>query len=380
MSRHARLKPRKTNRATPWEISIPPHMSATGKRERRYFETKEKAEWEIESIRDRRLSFGETLEKLTPARAAESLRAYKLLEGHNATLLDVVTEWLKIHRDRTASTTFVQLYNEFLEAKKDRSPKYLTELRITRDRWPNLHPLVVSDITHRTLSPIIGKLSRGARNPVLRYWRAVFNYGIKRGYLAENPVNGLDFERRRSKEVETLSVPQVRKMLEHALEHDLRLLPYVCLGVFCGCRPEGELTEVEWRDIDLDDRVVTIRPEVSKTHRRRFIELSENAVAWLRVYIDRGGITTGRIVPMTGNELRGHRRANWKAAGITKWTQQVMRHSYCSNWLAKHGDVNKLVLMSGHDSVETLWRHYHRGTPKTEAGKYWDIRPSEFSL
>jgi len=78
---------------------------------------------------------------------------------------------------------------------------------------------------------------------------------------------------------------------------------------------------------------------------------------------------------MTVLALRGHRRANWKAAGITKWTQQVMRHSYCSNWLAKHGDVNKLVLMSGHDSVETMWRAYHRGTPKAEAGKYWDIFP-----
>src|SRR6266403_2614363 len=373
MSRHARLKPRKTNRATPWEISIPPHMSATGKRERRYFETREKAEWEIESIRSRRLSFGETLDKLTPARAAESLRAYKLLEGHNVTLLDVVTEWLKIHRDRTASTTFVQLYNEFLEAKKDRNPKYLNELRATRDRWPQLHSLVVSDITHRDLSPIIGKLSRGARNPVLRYWRAVFNHGIKRGYLAENPVNGLDFERRRSKEVETLTSDQVRKMLEHALEHDLRLLPFLVLGCFAGVRPEDESVEIEWRDIDLNDKVVTIRPEVSKTNRRRFIDLSDNAVAWLRAYIDRGGATTGRVVQMTVLALRKHRRANWKAAGITKWTQQVMRHSYCSNWLAKHGDVNKLVLMSGHDSVDTMWRAYHRGVPKTEAEKYWSI-------
>ena len=31
------------------------------------------------------------------------------------------------------------------------------------------------------------------RNACMRYLRAVFNFGIKRGYLAENPVSRLDF-------------------------------------------------------------------------------------------------------------------------------------------------------------------------------------------
>ena len=54
-----------------------------------------------------------------------------------------------------------------------------------------------------------------------------------------------------------------------------------------------------------------------------------------------------------------------------------MRHTYCSNWLAKHTDINKLVLQSGHDSVDTMWRHYHRGTTEAEAKKFWAIRPKK---
>jgi hypothetical protein len=54
-----------------------------------------------------------------------------------------------------------------------------------------------------------------------------------------------------------------------------------------------------------------------------------------------------------------------------------MRHTYCSNWLAKHKDINKLVLQSGHDSVDTMWRHYHRGTTEADAKKFWVIRPSD---
>jgi integrase len=233
----------------------------------------------------------------------------------------------------------------------------------------------VSDIASADLAPLIDKLSPGARNPVLRYWRAVFNLGLKRGYLAKNPIEGLDFERRKRKEVETLTAEQVKKMLEHSLEHDLQLLPFLVLGLFCGVRPDGELQKIEWRDIDLTDRVVTIRPEVSKTTRRRFIDLSDNAILWLEAYRKRGGQMSGRIVTCNESELRGHRQRNWKAAGIEQWIQQGMRHTFCSNWLAQHKDVNRLVLQSGHDSVDTVWRNYHKGTPEAEAAKFWAIRP-----
>jgi hypothetical protein len=64
-----------------------------------------------------------------------------------------VTEWLEIHKDRNSSVPFLDLFNEFLAVKHDRNHEYLRELRITRDRWPELHSMLVSDITHRTPFP-----------------------------------------------------------------------------------------------------------------------------------------------------------------------------------------------------------------------------------
>jgi integrase len=376
--RHPSLEPKKLQgSAAPrqWYINIPKRFSDTGRQQRLFFETKEQAEGEIMSIRQRKLSFGQTLEQLSPARASEALAAYRLLEGHEVTLLDAVTGFLAVHKDRNSSIPFLELFNSFLDAKKDRNHEYLRELRITRDRWPELHAKLVCDITQRDLEPLVYKLTPGARNPILRYWRAVFNYGIKKGYLSENPINGLDFERRKRQEVETLTADQVKKMLEHSLEHDLELLPFLVLGLFCGARPDGELQKIEWRDIDLTDKVVTIRPEVSKTNRRRFIDVSDNAILWLEAYRKRGGQAIGRIVTCNESELRGHRQRNWKAAGIERWIQQGMRHTFCSNWLAKNKDVNKLVLQSGHDSVDTMWRNYHKGTPEAEAKNFWAIKP-----
>jgi integrase len=105
------------------------------------------------------------------------------------------------------------------------------------------------------------------------------------------------------------------------------------------------------------------------------VDLSDSAAAWLQTFIELRGIQSGLIVPFTPAVLRQRRKANQKAAGVKKWIQQGLRHTYCTNWLALHKDVNKLVLQSGHDSVETTWRNYQRGTTEAEAQKFWNIQP-----
>jgi integrase len=379
MPRTAFLEPtlreaRKKRGLAAWALNVPPDLSDTGKRKELFFRTKKDATSECERLKARKENFGRTITEPTPARMAEAVECYKLLDG-SATLLDAVRGFLAVQHVRRSSITFLDLFNRFLEAKKDRNEQYRRELRITRDRFPKLHGRLVVDISHNDLEPLLAQISPGGRNSVMRYLRALFNYGIKRGFLIENPISRLDFADRPRQEVEILSNKQVEGMLQHALAEDLKLLPFLVLGIFCGIRPDGELQKLEWRDLDLADSMVVIRPEVSKTRRRRFIDLSENAEAWLRATMKQKRPAVGRVVEFAESELRTHRKANWEAAGIKQWPQQGMRHTYCSNWLALHKDINKLVLQSGHDSVDTMWRHYHRGTSETEAHQFWAIMP-----
>jgi len=367
------IKSRKEQGKAPWCLSVPAHLSSTGQRQRLFYPTKSAANLEADKLAARRDNFGVSLTAISPARIAEAAEAYNLLEGTGLRLLDVVRTGLVMHKARSESIPFLDLFNQYLDAKAARDPEYLKELRLTRDRFPQLHPMLASEITPRKLERILSKLSDGARNPVMRYLRAVFNYGLKRNYLSENPISRLDFTPRPRREVEIIPNGQVSKMLHHALTDDLPLLPYLVLGLFCGIRPDGELQEMAWSDIDLADRIVVVRPEVSKTRRRRFPDLSENAKSWLLAYQDRGGSRMGKIVTYDESELRTHRRKNWQAAGITKWIPQGMRHTYCANWLAVHKDVNQLVLQSGHDSVDTMWRHYHRGVAEQEAKQFWAL-------
>jgi integrase len=286
-----------------------------------------------------------------------------------------VLAYCEILQRRSQSIPFLELFDRYLDFKQNRSANYLKELRIARDRFPSLHALPACDVTHEVLEPLLQPLPPAARNATMRYWRAVLRYGIKRGYLATNPIDRLDFVELRRQEVEILEVGEVQRLLADALENDLQLLPFLVLGFFCSIRPDGELSKLEWRDIDLRERVITIRPEVSKTKRRRFPDLSKNAVAWLNEYRLRSGSMEGKVTPWERETLRLHRVTNRTRAKVTRWPQQVMRHSFCSYWLALHQDVNKLVLQSGHDDPDTMWRHYHKGTKRAEAVKFWAIRP-----
>lgn len=218
----------------------------------------------------------------------------------------------------------------------------------------------------------------------MRYLRAVFNWGLKRDYLAINPVGKMDFEEVVKGDTEIFEPKIVTTILQDCLDNDLALLPYRVFGFFCGVRPDGELPRLDWQDLDWSDRILKLRAEITKKKRLRFVDVSENAIAWLLEYKRLGGKTNGMVVPFTSHELRTHHRENWaRVVGVTKkgkpkqgWIQQGMRHSYCSYWLVQHNnDVDTLVIQSGHESKEVLWRNYYRATTKAKAEKFWDIRP-----
>lgn len=363
-----------------WVVNIPPSLSDTGKRRQLFYDTQREANAACESIRTRQANFGITLAQLSPERIAEAAEAYKLLDAwpsqYRLSLVGIVQQHLNALRTREQSITFGALFDLFIAAKQNRSPRYRRELAITKNRFPALQDKLVPDLTHADVESALCGLTPGARNPVMRYFKAVFEYGIKRGYLTENPVKRLDFAVVKRTEVETVPASSVAAMLAHALDADLELLPFLVLGFFCGIRPDGELQRLEWRDVKFSDHVVVIRPEISKTSRRRFIDLSTNAERWLKVYSERrGGELAGRVVKFTSSQLRTHRTINRRAAGVTRWPNSAMRHTYCSCWLAVHRDVNKLVLMSGLDNPDTMWRHYYQGVSREDAQRFWDIVP-----
>ena len=301
MPRASLLKPayrpeRAKKNLSAWCVNVPPYLSdKPGRRRQLFFETREEARTVCEQYKARKANFGLSLNSLSPARLSEAAECHALLQPFGGKLLTVVQAYVQNERQRRASITFLQLFNLYLESKQHRSPQYLRELRITRDRWPELHSKLVSDITHEDLEKIFKGLSPAARNAAMRYLKAVFFLGIKRGFLSQNPIARLDFVERKRKEIQTIPNERVAAVLNHALYNDLNLLPFLVFAFFSGIRPRGELQKLECSDVKLAEGEIVIRPEVSKTNRRRFPKISQNALEWIEAYRQRGGTLTAEF-------------------------------------------------------------------------------------
>jgi integrase len=295
------------------------------------------------------------------------------------TLNQVVTEFIRRHDSRARSVTFKQLFEQFTTKKKNLSEAYRRGLRNTLPRFHRLHNRTVCDITPAELDQEMTGMTAAVRNAFMRNLKAVFNFGVKRGYLESNPIKSLDFEPVRNGEVVVLTPTEAEALLNAAdAEPDEEengyndLVPYCALGLFAGIRPQ-ELERLDWCNIDLAEGHITVPAEAAKTGKRRFVDIEPTLQDWLTHHTCKGGSITGRIVDPVN--LRKRLRALRKASGLTTWTQDVMRHSYASYWLAKHNDINRLTLAMGHSSPAMLWEHYHRASTRKDAELYWAIAP-----
>jgi integrase len=367
MPKRFSLEPHKTGPETsPWCVNIPARISESGKRERKFFATKSAAQTYGKAHRIRIENYGAAATLLTPGQLEEAAKAFEQLRPFKATLNEAVTEFMARRNQDGRSVTFKKLFELFVEAKARRSPSYRRQLKYTFPRFEALHDELVSRVGVAQIDDQTAAMKPAVRNAMLRVLRAAFNFGIKRDYLAHNPIDKLDFDLLARSEVEILPPREAAALMSAAAE-SRDLLAYHALGLFAGVRPE-ELRRLDWSDIELPERHIVIRPEVAKNHRRRIIDIEPNLAAWLRICKSSGAVTPLR-------NLRTRLRAIRARSGLDYWKQDIMRHSFASYWLAAHGDINKLTLMMGHTTTAMLWKHYHKAAKKREAEKYWSIKP-----
>jgi len=210
------------------------------------------------------------------------------------------------------------------------------------------------------------KLSPVAINHDLRLLRKMFNWAVRKGVLNTTPFKigtepAISLEREIPRNRRFERDDDEERVLAAANSH-LRAVLITILDT--ACRP-GEILSLQWGDVSLTRKEITIRAEKEKTRRERIIPISLRLMAVLEMRkLDPTGEPWGSDAYVFGDEV-GERvksvRTAWantrKAAGIEGFQLRDLRHEAASRFEEAGMPIIYVSNMLGHSNLSTTSKY-----------------------
>lgn len=333
------------------------------------------------SVKDGEVSH---LPRLSPLEtmAAEYAEAWTILSGATASLKDAARYYVE-HKAPATPRTVTEAIAEYIQDALDH---HLRERSIRSIRF-DLAKLeakfgnhLVTEITREDADNWLrsfNDLAPVTRRHIRVISHGLYNYAIDRGYTTlENPFAQRKHRRKYHEDErlpECMNWRDVRTVMAAAMEHDPSMVPPLAIGFFAGLRT-SELTALDWKQIDLAAKRITVSPEVAKKRRARYVTIEDNLLAWLLPHRK----DSGPVAP-EGQAWR-YRLDDVREKAKVKWPKNAMRHSYASHYMVKTNDAAKTAFQLGHaNSTGMLFEHYRAMVKPEDAEAYFDIRPDKIA-
>lgn len=397
---------------------MPAYLTVMGKRTNRYFATRKAAEEFASELKKSYVRGSKTLVAASRTGEYELKQCRDILQNDETSVLEVVqavAPWLKIAggldvlkcwwqeghaivEKRYASKSFREAVDELLRIRSEvqrRRPRTIKQIRTLCRRLMSCDTKMADTSLHEITPAMIKKAFEQSfstpkqRDDARRVISGVFSLGMKEGWCVENPVSSLIPYVHEEKEIRPLSCEEVKSLLLACDRPTVQVQESsyagppcwnlsdcrasVALLVFAGIRPE-ELTRLHWRDIDLLDKVVSIRSHAAKTGGVRHVSIHDVLYAWLSDCVQASHVP---ICPVNWKlkwpELR--RRAGWNGGKL--WPQDVLRHTFASYHAKRYRDFPRLQMEMGHRSSRLLQQRYMNmsGLTETTAEMFWNLKP-----
>lgn len=371
-----------------------------GKRVQKAFDTKMAAEKEMKRERKRRAAHGALGGDLLGDELAEIVMARARLRECGASIAEAVEFYLK-HATRLREEVLLpDLVTRFRADRMNRgkSERYVSQLGVSLGNLARFYPLKKAhELTQHDVELWLS--SNGwkgkTHNNYLGDVAAMFEWACatSRGHARTNPTREIERMTWRGKRIVALEVQRCEELLAMAAEQERwRVLGYVVLGMLCGIRP-AEIERLYWDAVSLEERTVVVLATDAKTAARRVVDLTAEAVEWLRLIPgamrdERSGM---RVIERKGwedewvifrRELgwevgRGARHLPPTTAVVRhgRWPHDALRHTFASMHYAQHRNEALLQVQMGHRSARMLHQHYRAVVTPAEARRFWGLRP-----
>ena len=336
-----------------------------GKRSRRFFRTKAEADHFARDALAEQKQFGSRSATLPADLRLSAINCAEKLKPYGKTLEEATEALIKSLKVVPTKLSINQLVSEYLHTKRSKGLS-ASHLRDITNRFNifvgafDSRPL--SELSTSGIEAWLRKYEGQNHNNYLQRLTSLFNYAVKRGYLASNPVAPIERVKLTDKEIEILTVEQTTQFLNTLPD---KALPYFTIGAFAGLRPR-EIERLEWADVQLSEGFIRVRAKVAKTASNRLVDIQPNLRDWLSPLAKPSG-------PVTPPNLRRIRLAAQQKSGLQRWPQDGLRHSFASYHLAHFRNINDLATQMGHTDTKLIFRHYRSVVSKDEAARFWKI-------
>jgi integrase len=337
--------------------------------------TLEEANAEAQLRRQERDRLGVIARNLTSQQRIEAANCFQKLAATGMSLASCVNFALE-HRGLAENRKQLSdVFSMLIEAQMNNGLRPVS-IRETRGRLAGFVSMFgktsVVEITANQIEDWLSVTARSSqhRSTLIRYLHLMFAFAVRKGMLRDNPVKRVEKPKLRKHLPEFLSVEQVEALFRQAEDKDKDMIPKLALGFFAGIRTE-ELNRMDWKDISFENGLITIRPEIAKTHSARHIDMSPNLRAWLERYKKSSG-----PIGLKNKRFGEHRRKLQFAAQLDDWKTNAMRHTFATMHLAMWEDAGKTAFQLGHiHGLRLLYNNYRGLSTKAEAERYWAIVP-----
>ena len=354
----------------PWYLDLRPFNKG-----RKFFKTK--AEADAERLRQitTLARHGREAVGLPPAELSSIVQARKKLAKHGKTIEDAATFYLDyLERIRRCNVTVAELSREVVEAKRKdgRAPMYVADLKKRLARFcANFGKRPIAGITVEELDDWLRDLDCSPKTRM--NFRAnvgvLFSYAERRRMIDSNPILRTARPKLADLPPEIFTVDELSALLAAAIKRAPDVVPMLAIGAFAGVR-EAEIKRLDWSEIDQKRGHIEIKSSKAKSARRRIVEMQPNLREWLRPYAE----MTGLVVPANSRKKLALVR---KAAKLSRWPTNGLRHGYASYRLAAIHDAPRVGSELGHASPQMLYSTYRELVLPEEAIRYWQISPEK---
>lgn len=284
-------------------------------------------------------------------------------------MLVEATRWFALNRPATgAPKTTQEILDELLEAKKDRAPRTVGDLRVRLTAFAKAFQCPLSAVDGAQIEKYVQGLPVSARTKrnTLNTVGTLLNFARRKRYIPQNHAG--------IKEVEPIRVapPEIGIFTPEEMAMLLRKAPPslvapLAISAFCGLRT-AEIARLDWSEVHLDRGFIEVRAANAKTRVRRLPKIGATLRAWLEPVQQKVG-------PIT--RYKNHVNAFLKLAKRCKvqWKQNALRHSFISYQVAQCEDVAAVALHCG-NSPGVINRSYLQHVAPEEAAKWFSLTPA----